>query len=163
MSPSFGVTDVRFIVLAFLFTFHTLLAFAETSEKKSQLEDLLIWKLSDDLKLNSVEEKKFTELYRSLSQQKANLNHEMQDSIERMSKATTSKSKESELQKYRKTLLAFNHISEEEFDKMKALLGVDKTVQYLQIKQDLTNRIKTMLANPNKDTKPLPSPKVIEE
>ncbi|KHD89844.1 MAG: hypothetical protein OM95_01940 [Bdellovibrio sp. ArHS] len=137
----------------------------QAAEKRNQLEELLIWKMSDELKLTPVEEKKFTDLVKELNRKKSDLNHEMQLSIEKMQKATTTKVKEDELSKYRKNLQSYGRIGEEEFDKLKPLLGAERLVQYLVIKLDLTNRIKSMLTNPEagKGGKPLPSPKLIEE
>ncbi|WP_246845333.1 hypothetical protein [Bdellovibrio sp. NC01] len=161
---------MRFIILVFTFivfqTVQTQIARAETSDKKNQLEELFIWKLSDELKLSPVEEKKFTDIVKDLNRKKADLNNELQEITEKMSKAANTKKREEQLVAYRKTLQSYNHISEEEFDKLKPLLGADRFVQYLQIKQDLTKRIKSMLANPEApktDKKNLPAPKVIEE
>lgn len=137
------------------------------AEKRNQLEELLIWKMSDELKLSPVEEKKFTDAVKSLNEKKSDLNHSMQESITKMGKAATAKAKDEELNRYRKILQNYSRVSEEEFDRLKPILGAERMVQYLNIKQDLTNRIKTMLANPeglNKAAgKPLPQPKVIEE
>ncbi len=134
-------------------------------EKRNQLEELLIWKMSDELKLNPAEEKKFTDIVQTLNRKKAQLNQELQISVEKMNKAASAKEKENELSRYRKTLQNYGRLGEEEFDRLKPLLGAERMVQYLQIKQDLTNRIKTMLAKPEgaKEGKPLPQPKLIEE
>ena len=139
--------------------------FAET--KRNQLEELFIWKMSDELKLTSSEEKKFTDIVKTLNKKKADLNQALQASIEQMGKAPTAKKKEEELNRYRKNLQSFNHLSEDEIDQMKSLLGVERTIQYLQFKQDIANRIKATLANPDSplkvEKKVLPAPKVIEE
>ncbi|WII73518.1 hypothetical protein QJS83_06490 [Bdellovibrio sp. 22V] len=140
--------------------------FSQAAEKRNQLEELLIWKMSDELKLNPIEEKKFAEIVQTLNSKKADINHSLQSSLEKMNKATTKKAKEDELAQYRKSLQSYGRLNEEEFDKLKTLLGPERMVQYLQIKQDLTNRIKTMLANPEATKSPktaLPQPKLIEE
>ena len=140
-------------------------AFAD--EKKNQLEELFIWKTSDELKLSSQEEKKFTDIIKSLNKRKSDLNQSLHDSVDKMAAAKTSKEREEEMGRYRKNLTAYNKISEEEVDKLKTVLGTDRLAQYLKIKQDLTGRIKGMLANPEQKSlpvkKPLPSPKVIFE
>lgn len=143
-------------------------AIAQTSEKRNQLEELFIWKMSDELKLSPAEEKKFTDIVKDLNKKKADLNHSLLESVERMTKATNTKKREEELTQYKKTLQAYNRVSEEEFDKLKPILGTDKLVQYMHIKQELTTRIKSMLANPDSlstktEKKILPPPKVIEE
>jgi hypothetical protein len=154
-------THSLLIIFLILFSFQ---AFAE--DKKNQLEELFIWKTSDELKLSTSEEKKFTDLVKSLNKRKSDLNQSLHDSVDKIAAAKTTKDKDAELTKYRKDLGAYNKISEEEFDKMKTLLGSERLAQYLKLKQDLTGRIKTMLANPEagKATdKKLPAPKVIIE
>ena len=154
-------THCLLVICLILFSFQ---AFAE--DKKNQLEELFIWKTSDELKLSSSEEKKFTDIVKSLNKRKADLNQALHDSVDKISTAKTTKEKEAELTKYRKDLGAYNKISEEEFDKLKTLLGSERLAQYLKIKQDLTGRIKTLLANPEGNKSPdkkLPAPKVIIE
>lgn len=138
----------------------------QAAEKRNQLEELLIWKMSDELKLSATEEKKFTEIVQGLNLKKAGINHALQESVQKMEKASSLKSKNEELSRYRKALANYTRLNEEEFDKLKSLLGVERMVQYLYIKQDLTNRIKTMLTNPESGSngrKTLPQPKLIEE
>lgn len=131
------------------------------------MEELFIWKTSDELKLSSSEEKKFTDIVKSLNKRKSDLNQSLHDSVDKISAAKTIKEKDSQLIKYRKDLGAYNKISEEEFDKLKTLLGSERLALYLKLKQDLTGRIKTMLANPeapkSPDKTPLPTPKLTIE
>ncbi|MGZ3768354.1 MAG: hypothetical protein ACXVCP_03765 [Bdellovibrio sp.] len=156
------------VLISLFFISNSLFCSAFAAEKKNQLEELLIWKMSDELKLTSVEEKKFTDILKELNKKKTDLNHSMQSSVDKMAKANSAKQKESELVSYRKSLQNYSRINEEEFDRLKPVLGADRMIQYLVIKQDLTNRIKTMLINPeanSKDSsnKSLPQPKLIEE
>lgn len=135
------------------------------AEKRNQLEELLIWKLSDELKLSPAEEKKFTDIVRQLNTKKAELNQSLQTSVEKLGKAKSLQEKDEELTRYRKVVQSFGRLGEEEFDKLKPVLGSERLAQYLVIKQDLANRIKTMLVNPEnqKGGKALPQPKLIEE
>ena len=154
-------THSLLILILILFSFQ---AFAE--DKKNQLEELFIWKTSDELKLSSAEERKFTDLVKSLNKKKSELNQSLHDSVDKIAGAKTTKEKDAELAKYRKDLGAYNKISEEEFDKLKVILGNERLAQYLKLKQDLTGRIKTMLANPEGSKAPdkkLPAPKVTIE
>lgn len=158
---------LKTLFLTFLICLNSAFSVALAAEKRNQLEELLIWKMADELKLSTSEEKKFSELIRDINKRKSQFNQELLNSVEKMSKASTNKSKDEELTRYRKSLQSYSRMSEEEFDKLNLLLGTDRMVQYLQIKQDLTNRIKTMLTSPEtapaKTTKPLPAPKLIEE
>ncbi len=142
-----------------------LISAVSAAEKKNQLEELFIWKMSDELKLSALEEKKFTDTVRELNAKKATLNQEMTTSLDKITKLKETKDKETELTKYRKTLQNYGRVAEEEYDRLKPLLGTDRMAQYLLLKQDLLNRIRTMILNPTatKDAKPLPQPKVIEE
>jgi hypothetical protein len=144
-----------------------LAVFAQSNEKRNQLEELFIWKMSDELKLSSTEEKKFTEIVKNLNKKKADLNKALQEGVTKMGQATTSAKKNEEFNSYKKNLSAYNKVSEEELDKLKPLLGLDRTIQYLQFKQDISNRIKATLANPDApmkvEKKTLPTPKVIVE
>lgn len=154
---------MRWIIFFLLFNLFSGVIVA--AEKRNQLEELLIWKISDELKLTSTEEKKFSEVLKHLNEEKALLNKSMGQSIEAMSKAPTVKAKEAELSHYKKLVKSYAKLSEQEIDRLKPLLGLDRTVQYLNIKQDLTNKIKTLLSSENggKGGKPLPDPKLIEE
>ncbi|MNS83358.1 hypothetical protein D3C72_1171430 [compost metagenome] len=153
----------KILVLFFISLLSFSFSFA-SSGTKNQLEDLFIWKMSEELKLTSLEEKKFTETVKNLNQKKADLNKDLQEALVSMTKAETDKQKADQLKTYKRSLHAYNLLSEEEIEKIQGMLGATRTVQYLQIKQDLTNRIKTMLMTPDASKpKPLPAPKVIEE
>lgn len=136
---------------------------AESDERKSHLEDIFIWKMSDELKLTTKEEKKFTEIHKALNKKKADLNREIQDSIQRLNDNST----EAELKKYRRLIQDYNQISLAEFDSIKTLLGDKKFVSYLKIKNELTSKVKSILIGDRtaekKETKKLPAPKVIIE
>lgn len=127
----------------------------------------MIWKMSDELKLSATEEKTFSAIIKNLNTKKSDLNRSLQSSLESMVNTKDSKKREQEFLLYKKTLQSFNKVSEEELDKLKPLLGTERTIQYLQIKQDLATRIKATLTNPDApmkdDKKLLPAPKVIIE
>ncbi len=138
---------------------------ALAAEKRNQLEELLIWKMSDELKLTAQEEKKFSEVLRRLNDRKSILNNSLKDSLVKL-KQSSSKEQEKELKRYRQVLSDYNRLSLEEFDSLQPLLGAERMIKYLDIKQDLANRIKSMLLAPESTptkNKKLPAPKVIEE
>lgn len=121
--------------------------------------------MSDELALNPGEEKKFSEMVKDLNQRKADHSQQMQRALEEMKSAKSDKDKSLALTRYKRALQKYNELSEEELLKMQKQLGVSRTVQYLQVKQDLTNRLKSLLANPEAASKKteLPPPKVIEQ
>ena len=69
------------------FLLFTLSATAQVApdSRKSYLEDIFIWKVSDELKLSVREEKKFQEIQKDLNKKKSNLNKEIQSSLEKLS------------------------------------------------------------------------------
>ncbi|WP_413575728.1 hypothetical protein ACLVWU_15330 [Bdellovibrio sp. HCB290] len=157
------------MLLISIFLLQPLAAFAQgkTVAKRNQLEELMIWKMSDELKLTATEEKTFSDIIKNLNLKKSDLNRSLQNSLLTLANTKDAKKREQEFAAYKKTLQAFNKVSEEELDKLKPLLGTERIVQYLQIKQDLATRIKATLTNPDApmkdEKKPLPAPKVIIE
>ncbi|MEK2687498.1 hypothetical protein [Bdellovibrio sp. GT3] len=160
-------TFLIFILSAFVTQPLAVFAQGKTVAKRNQLEELMIWKMSDELKLSATEEKTFSAIIKNLNTKKSDLNRSLQSSLESMVNTKDSKKREQEFLLYKKTLQSFNKVSEEELDKLKPLLGTERTIQYLQIKQDLATRIKATLTNPDApmkdDKKLLPAPKVIIE
>ncbi|AZZ37726.1 hypothetical protein CIK05_13275 [Bdellovibrio sp. qaytius] len=139
--------------------------------KKNSVEDIFIWKVSDELNLSATEEKKFADIHRELNKQKMQLAAQMQQiSFKSKEYPQLSKSKAIEIIKeYKKTLMAYNNLSVQELEKMKALLGDKKYLDYLAIKQDINLRLKSLVLGNDKNedskTKPLklPPPQIIEE
>ena len=158
--------------LSFLFiSIFVIHAFSQDAEvKKTYLEDIFIWRISDELKLSAQDEKKFTEIQKNLNKKKAELNKKIQEAtlvIADNSKNST-KQIEASLNAYRKLLAEYNQLSLNEFDSLKKLLGSKKFSEYLQIKAELTSKVKSLLIG-DKDKKEeapatnLPAPKVIVE
>ena len=141
------------------------LAVSESEIKKSQLEDIFIWKMSDELKLTAQQEKSFTEISKSLNKQKSELNRQIQETVQGFESA---KVKEAALQKYRRLMADYNQLSIKEFDSIKKLLGSEKFAEYLKIKNDLTSKVKSILIGEKNNEKKepivkLPPPNVIVE
>ena len=162
--------------LVLIFTFFTVTTTAQKDSRKSYLEDIFIWKMSDELKLSIAEERKFSEIQKDLNKRKMDLNKSIQISIEEM--ADLKNKSESEINKnltiHGKLLRKYNQLGVEEFEAMRKLLGPKKLLEYLRIRNDLTNKVKSMLAGDSdkKDVKDikedkaviaLPPPKIIIE
>lgn len=146
---------ITFLLWAFLFPL--------TSLASNRVEELFLWKLSEELKLTVKEEKEITKLIQDLNQKKSKVSQNM-DQL--MVGVKTAKNQKEFLTKYRSYLSDYNQISLSEFDGVKKILGSEKTLQYFYVKNDLSQKIKHMLSGtsgPDKDKKPLPEPKVIEE
>lgn len=141
-------------------------AASEPEAKKTYIEDIFIWRMSDELKLTADEEKKFTTIHKDLNRRKSELNKDIQESTQ-----TLSEPSESKVKQLRQAIKNYNQISLDEFDAMKKLLGLKRFASYLQIKSELTSKVKQLLSgekNSEKDKKDgsnaqLPPPQVIIE
>lgn len=135
--------------------------------KRGYLEDIFIWKMSDELKLTAKEEKDFTEINKSLNKRKSEINKKIQNSVQSLKENAS----EAELRTHLKLIESYNQIAVDEFNSIKKLLGSKKFVSYLKVKSDLTSRIRTILASERAAdtnrkgaaTDKLPPPKIIIE
>ena len=131
---------------------------------KNKIEELFIWKISDELRLSTKEEKSFTDLFRELSQKKMALGHSQDETITRLAATTKDKERNQLLTDYRQQMTEYNKIQTREFDEIKKLLGPERLAKYLSVKRELTNKVKTLLTEKSeKKEADLPPPKVIEE
>lgn len=143
-------------------------AFAQSAPtpKKNSVEDIFIWKVSDELNLTATEEKKFADIHRDLNKQKMQLAAKLQKlSFQSKENPQLPKVKAAEIIKdYKKTLISYNNLSLQELDQMKSLLGDKKFLDYLSIKQDINMKLKSLVLEESK-AKPvkLPPPQIIEE
>jgi len=149
---------------------------ADHKEKpvRNQLEEIFVWRVSDELKLTVAEEKRFSEIIQDLAVKKNKLNLESQDFVLQMARLKPEQTKEREkiLKLYRKNSELYQKLTTEEFDQMNQLLGSSRMAKYLQVKMDLTQKVKSILASEKSKepsskrpavTKDIPPPKVIEE
>ena len=143
----------------------------------NRVEDIFIWKISEELKLNIKEEKKLADIIKTISSEKNKVASEMEQQILDLSKANDSKSKQKIMTEYKLALKKYSDFATKELEQIQKVIGEEKLAQYLVVKNDLTARIRSMLASPEKvkpDNRPqaepdfvpvkdLPEPKYIEE
>lgn len=137
-------------------------------KRAQRLEELFVWKLSDELKLSPTDEKKFSDLIHDLNNQKAQLHEKVEASLKKLEGAATEKARVAAFGEYRKNLQAYQNLSIEELDRVKALLGLERLAKYVEIKSDLTSKVKSLLLDrgEKKDEAPakaLPPPRIIEQ
>ena len=155
--------------LALLITlFFSIQSFSSNNEaeiKKTHLEDIFIWKLSDEMKLTAQEERQFTDINKQLNRKKSELNRKIQASVQSLSEADS----DSALKKHKKLIQEYNDISVSEFESIKKLLGTKKFISYLKLKNELNSKVKSILIGEKvtdrdeRKSKVLPPPKVIVE
>lgn len=135
------------VLLLCMFYSSFVIATAETP-KKNQVEDIFIWKISDELQLTAKQEKEFGDIHRTLNKKKFELTEDLkkiQTDI-RISQPPLTSSEQSKLvQKNRQLLLKLNQLNIDEFDLMKKLLGSQKFLSYLFLKQEINAKFKSMV------------------
>lgn len=154
-------------ILLSIFLIQPTFAQSAVTTKKNSVEDIFIWKISDELKLSASEEKKFADIHRDLNKRKMQFAAQMQKlSYESQENPKLSVKQASQIIKdYKKILIAYNNLSVEELEKMKALLGEKKFLDYLAIKQDINLKLKSLVLGEDSKakTEKLPPPQIIEE
>lgn len=154
------------IIFVFLFAFLSHAKDVPTSTQRNQLEELFLWRVSEELKLSAVDEKKVSDFLRTMNQKRAAQNAKVETALQQFIKATSPAEKEKKFQSYREKLQEQNHLSIEELDQIKKILGLEKTARFVEIRYELTNKVKSLIINSDKFQKPsesLPPPKVIVE
>ena len=157
----------KYLVLILILSF-SIRSFSTNNEaeiKKTHLEDIFIWKMSDELKLTAQEERQFTDINKQLNRKKSEINRKIQSSIQNLSEVDS----DAALKKHKKLIQEYNDISVSEFESLKKLLGTKKFISYLKLKNELNSKVKSILIGEKsaerdeRKSKVLPPPKVIVE
>ena len=145
-----------------------------TNLHSSRIEELFIWKISEELKLSVQEEKSLAHLISELNQRKSAANEKIENLDQQLAVASSSAEIRQLLKAYRMALLDYNKISTDEVDQIRKLLPVAKVAKYIAVKSDLSKKIRNLLAGAEKshehnlehskiDKPNLGDPKIIEE
>lgn len=154
------------IVKAFIFALIFLVNIsAVASDRGHRIEELFLWKICDELKLTSEQEKKLSDIVHGLDTKKANAHSRLESDLKTLKEAKSPKDRKVALSKYRKSLESSLKIPLEELDQIKSALGEEKLAEYLQVRKDLTEKVKAMFVEKGEKVEdpPLPPPKLIEE
>lgn len=152
---------ITLLLFNFYFIFPTL---AETDTQVKKFEDLFIWKISDELKLTPKEEAVVSLVIKESNQKKAASNSELEGLYKKLKNDTLDSSRKVTFNKIRATLKTQLAITLDELDRLNKGMGLKKLGQYLELKRDLSEKIKAIwIQNEKKGSHSLPPPKVIEE
>jgi hypothetical protein len=163
----------------FLFTIFFIGAAMSTvasAQKTNRVEELMIWKISEELRLSIKEEKELSAMIRSLDERKAQSSEKIEGLIQQFS-SEKEESLPKLMKEYKDALNAYNSISLEELTKIQKILPKNKAAKYFVIKSDLTKKIRSLLASsdrvreknldrsvqPKEKPMALPEPKILEE
>lgn len=167
MSSNFYINICALLILAsFGIAAETVTQVTANAPKKNHLEELFIWKVSEELKLSTIEEKKFTDTIHDLNAKKQQLTQNLETATSTLIHAKNDVDRKAQFLLFKKILKDYNKLSLDELDRLNAILGIRKLSKYLEVKLDLTNKVKSLMLNPDKadhEKKPLPKPQIIEE
>ncbi len=143
----------RFLIAALVaFSFETVFAAdavtKSDSKERSRLEEIFIWKASEELKLPPSDEAKFTEIIKSLNASRRQAGDEMDAAVKNLGEAKSKAEAEKALARHRAALKVVHGLQTAELDKLSPLLGPEKLARYLVVKTALLEKLKTMLSGP---------------
>jgi hypothetical protein len=142
-------------------------ASADGNGHRERLEGLFLWKVADQLKLTSEEETKLAQAVKSSTKSKAQSLAKLESLSEKVkSRKLMSVDNESFLIEYEKALAEYSKCQLEEFNKIKKTLGPNRTVSYLALKHEFSERLREILSDSSvsEPSKPLVGdPKIIED
>lgn len=147
-----------FSILLFI-SFVSPIGEAGDDKDRRRMEDLFIWKISEELDLSVNDEKWLTATLKSLGQEKTDLQRQLDGLAQSLKKQPEKFSEYKSIQKKLQTLQV------NELNQIEKKLGPKKAALYIYYRSELYKRVMQIIETPEatKSAKPLPPPKVIEE
>lgn len=136
----------------FIITIYLISVPVLATNKAKQVEDLFIWKISDELKLSVKEEKSFSEIIRKLNKEKLDLTNQMDQLTIELKDQKDNKKNQQILKKYKVSIQKYGLTSVQEIDKIEKLLGSERTAKYIVLKNDFTSKLKQLLSTSTDQT-----------
>lgn len=118
------------------------------AKERSRLEELFIWKTSEELKLEAKEELKFTETIRTINARRRAANVKMDQAVNELTKVKSKADADKALAAHHAALREIQSVQNDEVAQLKKLLGSEKAAQYLVVKSAILEKLKTMLSAP---------------
>ncbi len=133
--------------------------------ERRRLEELMIWKMSEELKLPILIEAQFTEVIRNLNVEKGRSNNDLATSLIELGQAKTDKEADLVLKRFEKAIRRSQQVPLNEFKRLKRLLGPQKLARYFVAKSQMVEKLKALSSAPiepvapSSDPNPEPTPK----
>jgi Spy/CpxP family protein refolding chaperone len=126
----------------------TAAAGATDSKERTRLEELFIWKTSEELRLAPADEQKFTDAIHDLNKKRKEANAKMDAALTALASAKTKVEAEKALASHRAALRDSQGVQNAELDRLRPLLGPEKLARYVVAKNSILEKLKSMLAAP---------------
>jgi hypothetical protein len=120
--------------------------------ERRRLEELFIWKISEELKLPVEMETSFAEAIRSLNREKAKANSDVARALDELNRAQSvnqSKTRtetERAVRKYEQAWKTYGALPLREVSRMRAILGSERLGKYLIAKSQMAEKLKALSA-----------------
>ncbi len=126
--------------------------------ERRRLEEVFIWKMSEELRLSVEIETTFAEAIRALNREKSLANSEVSQSLFALEKSKSSKDRDLALKRYERAWRQYGELPIREVNRMRPILGVEKLGQYLVAKSQMAERLKALSANSSQQVMASPNP-----
>lgn len=114
--------------------------------ERRRLEELFIWKMSEELRLSVEIETTFAEAIRALNREKHAANMEVSQALMALEKSKSPKDREGALKRYEKAWRQYGELPLREVNRMRPILGAEKLGQYLVAKSQMADKLKALSA-----------------
>ena len=166
------------IILLFAQSLWAQIPASPSQDRSGRVEEILVWKISEELKLAPKEEKKISEMIRNLNIEKSEKALVIENLQQKMSGELSAKDSKSILAQYKKALADYNQLSIDEIQRVQKILSLPQSVRYFSVKAGLSNKIRAILGYNSRNehhtssdvpavnaekAAPLPEPKIIED
>jgi len=112
--------------------------------ERKRLEEVFIWKMSEELRLSVEIETTFAEAIRALNREKHSANSEVSMALVALEKSKSPKERDQALKRYERAWRSYGELPIREVSRMKPILGVEKLGQYLVAKSQMAERLKAL-------------------
>lgn len=112
--------------------------------ERRRLEELFIWKMSEELKLSVETETPFAEAIRDLNRAKFDVNQALAESLRSIEAAKTAKERDAALKNHEKAWKKYGELPIKEISRMRPILGTEKLGRYLVSKAQMAEKLKAL-------------------
>lgn len=112
--------------------------------ERRRLEEVFIWKMSEELRLSVEIETTFAEAIRALNREKHSANSEVSQSLAALGKSKSPKDRDQALKRYERAWRSYGELPIREVSRMRPILGPEKLGQYLVAKSQMAERLKAL-------------------
>ena len=112
---------------------------------KERLEQIFVWKMSDELGLNAAEDQKFREFLLESNKNRTRYATEANDTLERLQETASDAQRKALLDRYIGLLKIDGASAATEIHEIRKIIGDTRAVKYLRVKEKLRKRLRKLI------------------